>query len=419
MADTETIADIPSATQSAEREMGYTPVHNEEPPKRENPDVYDSGNIDADIRAYSAERDQRDKERGPQSFDEITTKPDLYLNPDGSKVDKNKSVTQEEFTKDYGEFKRREGEAVQNILDQNLTAEIDAARFAHHYESNPEYKAAVDAAVQQQAAHQQTQQPAQPEQPQQQQPDLAADWENTPASVKKAVEEIHQGVTQSQQTYAQATQEHAAAAAAALLASFPELQGLSAQQLPIAVDLIAKQNPERGLEIKAHIAQVRAIYDQAFQAQAAEQQRRQEAHRAQWDQFSKAEDAKFDQRFPEYSKDPKIQREISDLVVKSMENVGITRGDLMKAYNGQLAFSARDARVQEIMVKAALYDQAKANIAHPDPPRRAVPMQRPGVITPSVSGTDAQVAAAKAQFHKTGSPNDYRRYRDALDRSRG
>src|SRR5262249_44176135 len=146
----------------------------------------------------------------------------------------------------------------------------------------------------QQQPQAQTQQ--QPDQPQQSSStdELAQDWERTPPSVKKALEETSQQFNQAQQAYAAASLQAAQTAASALFLDFPELAGLSADQLPTAISVIQKQNPERGLQIHARIAGVKNLYDQTQQLQQQQAIQQQQAAKEQFEQWSRQEDSKFE-----------------------------------------------------------------------------------------------------------------------------
>jgi hypothetical protein len=79
-----------------------------------------------------------------------------------------------------------------------------------------------------------------------------------------------------QQSYIDVTRANAQTAAAALFASYPELRGILGDQIKAAIQVISNQNPQRGAEIVAHIAQVNATVSEWQAAQSAQQT---QAHR--------------------------------------------------------------------------------------------------------------------------------------------
>lgn len=185
---------------------------------------------------------------------------------------------------------------------------------------------------------------------------------------------------------------------------FPELIGRSQQEAQAIVNAYATSNPERAAAIQAKVHDALLVAQAAEQAAAQQRQQQQQANRTQWQQYQQAEDKKFDEKYPEYA-DAKSCVAIADAVVKTAENAGISKENLLKSYTGQLQFDTRSAAVQEILLKAALYDQAKAGVAHADKPLNVPPVQRPGAWHPS-SGDDGEIAALTRRVAKTGSLKD-------------
>ncbi len=108
------------------------------------------------------------------------------------------------------------------------------------------------------------------------------------------------------------------------------------------------------------------------EAQAA-QMRQQQVQQQQWQEFAKTEDQKFIDAHPEFRDAAKL-REAGELVLKTLTNSGMTREEAIQAYNTP---AYRTAAAQEIMLKAALYDQAKAKASKPVQ-KPLPPVLRPG-----------------------------------------
>jgi hypothetical protein len=125
-----------------------------------------------------------------------------------------------------------------------------------------------------------------------------------------------------------------------------------------------------------------------------------------WKSYAKAEDEKFLKAHPEYA-DGETRGKIANAVLRTAEGAGIPKEHLLKAYTGQLKFDLRSAAAQEILLKAALYDEARANVAKPAP-KPVPPVQRPGVAAANrfESGEDENIAALTRKLDRTGSLKD-------------
>jgi hypothetical protein len=119
-----------------------------------------------------------------------------------------------------------------------------------------------------------------------------------------------------------ATSQAAQVAAAALYSSYPELQGLTAEQLPGALHVIARENPSRYAEIDAHLKNTRALYGAAVQAQQAEQQ----IASARFQQFSQQHDAAFERSL--LSEPPEVVKQVKAEIFSIAEkDYGISRAE--------------------------------------------------------------------------------------------
>lgn len=128
----------------------------------------------------------------------------------------------------------------------------------------------------------------------------------------------------------------------------------------------------------------------------AAQDRQTSEYKSKWAEFSTKEDAKAVERIPELADKDKAAKIAND-VMATLERSDITRDEFAKAWTGEASISPRDARWQEIMVKAARYDQAKANVAKPAP-KPVPPVQRPGVAPQKGAEHVAQIEAAKEKL---------------------
>ena len=185
-------------------------------------------------------------------------------------------------------------------------------------------------------------------------PELAKALTENPA-LREAVQSEVAQIEAAKQTYVQGLQQNAQAAAASLFAAYPELQGIPGDQIKGAIAAISNQNPQRGAEIVAHIERTNAVVAQWQQAQTEQQQEQARRYQRQWVEFAKIEDAKVEKLLPEVN-DPKLQA----AAVKTLTDLGVSREDIGRLWNGQASISLRDARAQVLLAKAAKWDAAQA-----------------------------------------------------------
>ncbi len=215
-----------------------------------------------------------------------------------------------------------------------------------------------------------------------------------------------QSVETARNNYAQATSQAAQVAAAALYASFPEVTGLTAEQLPVALQILARQNPQRHAQITQHLNQTRALYGAAQQAQ-------QQAQAAQWqdyatklDHYTKQHEAAFEQSIS--SESPEVVKEVkANFLDVAEKNYGVSRNDLAQAFRDHPIL--RTAQFQRMMFDATRYQIAKRGVSERAPP--AVPhVQRPGVSKPAPSSNDSAVSDAREAFRENPTPRNAAAY---------
>jgi hypothetical protein len=166
------------------------------------------------------------------------------------------------------------------------------------------------------------------------------------------------------------------------------------------VNRLAAEDWPRFARWQAHMMQIGTLEQEA----KAAQEKQAAQHRAQWSEFAAKEDRKFFEAHPELN-DADKRNKMAEAVVKTAEAAGISRDELVKAYSGEVALSPRSAALQEIFLKAALYDQAKANVAKPAA-KPVPPVQKPGTAKPAVSPLDAQIETMTRRVAQTGSLKD-------------
>jgi hypothetical protein len=178
-------------------------------------------------------------------------------------------------------------------------------------------------------------------------------------------------------------QDSAAQATAGVFLSFPELANLGINELPIALSMMQKQNPERFAQAMHHINGIQKILEQSRFVQAQQQQRAQQNYQREWQKFSGDEDSKFIQRAPEMA-DSATASAITNKAVNYLRSLGFSDGDLHRAYNGDASVSLRDHRMQLLIRDAVRYHDAVNSVPQA---RRNAPTR---VQKPGPSGTIAR-----------------------------
>jgi hypothetical protein len=180
---------------------------------------------------------------------------------------------------------------------------------------------------------------------------------------------------QAETAFASALQQNAALSVGAILA-IPELQGIHPSQIPTAIQIIQRQNPQRAEQIATQINRAQQVVQQAQAMQAAEQQRQVQQYQAQWAQFTKDETAKFERAMPEMA-DPAHAHRVGKDALQTLRNVGFSDEDISRAWKGEASISLMDHRAQILLARAAMYDRAIAGL----PAARSNPI--PHVQSPS------------------------------------
>jgi hypothetical protein len=108
---------------------------------------------------------------------------------------------------------------------------------------------------------------------------------------------------------------------------------------------------------------------------------------------------------------------IAEAAMRTLEAAGVSKDDLARSYFKGEGISLRSAAAQEIILKAALSDRAKAGIAQPDKPP-VPPSQRPGVAGQMRSADDSDSGALTRKLAKSGSLKDATALRLAKLRAR-
>jgi hypothetical protein len=332
---------------------------------------------------------------------EVAITPRAYVDTrDGSPRPDNETVELDRAVKDIGERRAEEFKLLEQLKDQQLRdrleglksqlgAEVNKAnagewtRTAEDIDALPiaQQIAELEALRAQQQAQQQTQ-PQPGEQPQPVDQDLTKLLQDNPRLIEAINNQRVQDWQGAHQTIAAAErwiQDSALQATAGVFVAWPELQNISAQELPVALNLMQRQNPERHAQVMRHIAGIQGMLEQSRYVQQQQQQRAQQQYQQQWNQFSAEEDSKFVSRNPEMA-DAQTAAAVTHKAVDYLKQIGFSDDDLSRSWGGAASWSPRDARVQQVIMDALKYRQAVAAVPQA---RRNAPAR---VMKPGASG---------------------------------
>jgi hypothetical protein len=310
----------------------------------------------------------------------------------GQDMPRDQSIDLQRAVDDITRQRGFEAEAAEEQGAETLRNEVDA------------YRASEQAKLQQQQQPQQAHPEPQPQPqiPPDQIPDgvdieVVQALQNSP-KLRLAVEQELGKANQAREAYAVATQQAAQVALAAVLANYPEIQGLSADQLPTALQVMAGQNPQRAADAVASLQRAEQIYRLHQQAQGAQAQ----VMQAQLQHWQKSEDSKMDSFIA--TEPPETVRAVKDNLIKvAAEVYGISKDELAHAF-------ATTPILRAAPFQRMLYDLVKTHTARAQAAdkmvRTAPPFMRPGTSDNQPSGDDAQIARAHKVFLANPNPKN-------------
>jgi hypothetical protein len=321
---------------------------------------------------------------------------------EGQDVEKHFTLDAERAARELTAIRKLEADVANPTNKDKLAASVDVMRAAFPgRELPPDIVQQIEqnyAAQQQPDQTQAAEPPPQVEQPQTEPQDerqrLEQAWQQTPDAVRVAIQQELQQTEAARQQYQTATWQAAQVSAAALFSNFPELTGLSGDQLAGAVSAISRTDPAKAQAINAHVQRTQALYKASIDAQ----QQQAQLQAAQLKSWAAAQDAEFE-RVVASKESPARMQEITQNVVELAQEYGVSKEELIAAWQSQPVL--RTAAFQRMMVDAAKYRMAQkavpAKVSRPVPP-----VQKPGVA--SSHRSDDGVDAAKRAFNKSPSP---------------
>ena len=273
--------------------------------------------------------------------------------------------------------------------EPDTAAQIDEVRNAWNNPQAQQQQPQPDpqTQLQQQEAQQQVEQPPQQQQPPTQEDQLRKILTEHP-EVRRAMEVELQQVEAARQAYQSGTWQAAQVSAASLLANYPELAQVPSEHLKTAIAAVAATNPERAMQINAHLERTQALYNASKQAEAQQQQlQMQNLHAWVSDQ-----DRIFE-RDVIAKEDPATLQKVKDNLVQiAQESYGISKEQLSHALLTNPIL--RSSSFQSVFLDAAKYRLAQRESAG-KLDRSVPPVQRPGVATDQNVDTGVERALEK------------------------
>ncbi len=299
-----------------------------------------------------------------------------FRNPETNEVLAGDKITSPEFAADeLTRFREEKAKAAQDALDAEMAAAVDQVRGQ---ELQPGFVQGPDG---QQHPIEQTYQPTAEVQPEAALPETDLDRAlasvTDPAARTQLIQALSEHVQQVEAVkhqYAQAATQTLLQGEALLLSQAPELADVPRDQRLLALQMLEKQNPQRGAQIRAIDREIgRHLEQQGRIVQAAqqEQQQRQAQAFAQW---AKGQDAAYEKTAA--GQTAAERADIAAEVMNILHEDGVTDAQAAFMWNNDPTF--RSALSQKTLLR-----EARARIAARSVRRqKIVPIphvQRPGV----------------------------------------
>jgi hypothetical protein len=275
------------------------------------------------------------------------------------------TVTREQAASDLSNIRAAEADALRQAEDQALADAMNTLL--------------ADGQQPQQAQPQAQEQPQAVEQ--QGDIDLAAEFQKSPkllAAVQEAVGQYYGAAEQARQQYQAAMANNAAAAAYSLVQQYPELQGIRADQIPTAIQVLAKSNPQRAQEMVRHLEQVRGLVQQHQQAQVQQAQAYQQAAQQNFERAASDADARYHEWSSQFTAEHNAET-TREAMIYLKEELGLSEKQIVEAWN---TGALRSYEAQRLLHDAARYRmlgrglEAKRVKAAPQVQRPGSPMER-------------------------------------------
>jgi hypothetical protein len=182
-----------------------------------------------------------------------------------------------------------------------------------------------------------------------------------------------------------------------LLSQIPELAGIAPENLPGALELMARQDPQKYARVQTLIASTQ----QMFAQQQQESQRQTELARQSFVTFARSEDARLDTMLKGESK--ATQQAVTAEVFASAKASGVEPAELIRLFNSEPLM--RNAVFQHMMYDAGKYRlmmKARDTVAAKPVP----PVQRPGMARTPAERVHADMRILSTKLSNSGDIRD-------------
>jgi hypothetical protein len=379
--------------ESVERSAGYIPAVVDMPrePQGEEITRTELENVAAEV---SAGRDEQIREHESRPFDKSV----VVTDKEGRARPPNETLTVEEASH-LVTGARNQAEGIDDWNERHaLAAEIDRLRGG-----NPSVEQLQGQQPQQQPPGYEDMSQLTPEQREQRVAQVQAYAQQSTDNLAKQLQDspallaaVNETVRQEQARAEQAVQQYTAAAINSantalmgLATSYPEIQGLTAQQLPVALEVISKQNPQRAKDIIDHIGLINDSVKRGAEAAQYQRQRAAAQHQAAWSRDAAICDAQYDQWSRNQGTSPAEQRAITNEVMAEFRRQGWSDQQIAHAYNTDPAMRGFLGQVQ--LHQAAAYriqQRQMANVRRTKLDRSPPHVVRPGSPVERISDSD-------------------------------
>lgn len=373
---------------------GYVPM----------PDPDKKSNDDETIGSDSASlRDAAEQRAGPP--DEIVARG--YFDGNGDPAAANEAVTLERAALDYSGVTSAEKLVAENQTAKALAARVDALRAdalandpdaAEFYGFEPPPAKGDKAGADKTDPETATTEPADPSG---ERPvdglDPTIEKALQHPQVRQAIEERVNEAEKTRQDYLNGLAAAAQIAQMSLLSQIPELAGIAAENLPGAIELMARQDPQKYARVQTLVATTQ----QMFAQQQQESQRQAEMTKQSFHAFARSEDARLDTMLKGETK--ATQQAVTAEIFASAKASGVDPTELVRLFNSEPLM--RNAVFQHMMYDAGKYrlmmKARNATAAKPVPP-----VQRPGAAHTPAERERADMRTLSTKLSNSGDIND-------------
>jgi Phage terminase large subunit len=215
--------------------------------------------------------------------------------------------------------------------------------------------------------------------------------------VRQAIEERIGEAEKTRQGYVNGLAAATQIAQVSFLSQFPELASIAPENLPGALELMSRQDPQKFARVQAVVATT----EQLFAQQQQESRRQAELGQQNFQRYANSEDARLETMLKEESKT--TQHAVTAEIFASAKASGVEPVELIRLFNSEPLM--RNAVFQRMMYDAGKYrlmmKARDAAAAKPVPP-----VQRPGLARTPAEREHADLRTLSAKLSSSGDIKD-------------